>query len=323
MRTLQQSVGVWTRRGLAHVALAGFATLALGQATRAADPVKIVIGTTPLADVMPAYIAREKGFFAARGLDVSFTFIPLNPTIPAALMANSIQIGAPNMAVFVQAFDAGLELQLIAGSTTTPSMGAPMAYVTRPDVAYNDPKDLEGKRIIMPGLGSSVDVLFQKWLIEKGIDPKKLKFVEMGSPQIDDALKSKTVEGAVTVEPFLTRVQQSGNGKVAVRFMDGLADDKLGISYVATRNWIAQNPQAVDNFRKAIDEAIVWSKANQAEARVLIQPYIKLPQTVIDALPFPNMKNNVTADGVTWWVNTMKAQGRLSTTPNVAAMVAR
>ncbi len=53
---------------------------------------KIVIGTTPLADVMPAYIAREKGFFAARGLDVSFTFILINPTIPAALMANSIQI---------------------------------------------------------------------------------------------------------------------------------------------------------------------------------------------------------------------------------------
>src|SRR6188472_4345111 len=102
--------------------IAGFAAFtlagAMSQPARAADPLKIVIGTTPLADVMPAYIAREKGFFAARGLDVSFTFIPLNPTIPAALMANSIQIGAPNMAVFVQAFDAGLELQLIAGSTT-------------------------------------------------------------------------------------------------------------------------------------------------------------------------------------------------------------
>ena len=289
---------------------------------RAADPVKIVIGTTPLADVMPAYIAREKGFFAARGLDVSFVFIPLNPTIPAALLSGSIQIGAPNSAVFVQAFDAGLDLQLVAGSTTTPSIGAPIAYVTRTDVPYSEPRDLEGKSIIMPGLGSSVDVLFQKWLADKGIDPKKIKFVEMPSPQTDDALKAKTVDGAVVVEPFLTRVQQSGTGKVAVRFMDGLADDKLGISYVATRAWIGQNRDALESFRKAIDEGIAWSKANQQEARTLIQPYIKLPQSVIDALPFPNMKNDITPEGVRWWVDTMKAQGRLATNPNVAAMIA-
>ena len=121
----------------ATLALAAALALTAPLPSRAADVTKIVIGTTPLADVMPAYIAKEKGFFANRGLDVSFTFIPLNPTIPAALMANSIQIGAPNAAVFVQAFDAGLDLQLVAGSTTTPSMGAPMAYVTRADIAYS------------------------------------------------------------------------------------------------------------------------------------------------------------------------------------------
>ena len=292
-------------------------------AVQAADPVKILIGTTPLADVMPAYIAREKGFFAARGLDVSFTFIPLNPTIPAALVSGSIQVGAPNAAVFVQAVDAGLELQLIAGSTTTPSMGAPMAYVTRADVPYAQPGDIEGKKIIMPGLGSSVDVLFRKWLADKGVDAKKVSFVEMPSPQTDDALKAKTVDGAVVVEPFLTRVQQTGNGKIAVRFMDGLADDKLGISYVATRNWIAQNPGAVKSFAAAIDDGIAWSKANQQEARQLIQPYIKLPQTVIDALPFPNMKNQITPEGVAWWIETMRAQGRLTSNPQPAAMIAR
>ncbi|MGZ6009588.1 MAG: ABC transporter substrate-binding protein [Rhizomicrobium sp.] len=304
--------------------LALIAALALTAplSSRAAGVTKIIIGTTPLADVMPAYIAKEKGFFASRGLDVSFTFIPLNPTIPAALMANAIQIGAPNAAVFVQAFDAALDLQLVAGSTTTPSMGAPMAYVTRADIAYSNPHDLEGKRIIIPGLGSSVDVLFRKWLIDKGVDEKTLKFVEMPSPQTDDALKARIVDGAVVVEPFLTRVQQSGNGKVAVRFMDGLADDKIGISYVAVRSFIEQNRDAIAAFRAAIDEGIAWSKANQQEARTLIQPYIKLPQAVIDALPFPNIKNNITPEGVAWWIDTMKAQGRLSGNPDPVKMIA-
>jgi NitT/TauT family transport system substrate-binding protein len=314
------------RRALGRLAIGALTVAAVAftapSFASAAEATKIVIGTTPLADVMPAYVAKEKGFFANRGLDVSFVFIPLNPTIPAAILSNSIQVGAPNAAVFVQAFDAGLDLQLIAGSTTTPSQGAPMAYVTRADVAYRNPHDLEGLRIIMPGLGSSVDVLFRKWLIEKGVDDKKLKFVEMPSPQTDDALKAKTVDGAVVVEPFLTRVLQSGNGKVAVRFMDGLADDKIGISFVAARTWIEQNRDAVTAFRAALDEGIAWSKANQQEARTLIQPYIKLPQAVIDALPFPNMKNNITPDGVAWWIDTMKAQGRLSGNPDPAKMIA-
>jgi len=306
------------------VCVGAFALLALGlQPVRAADPVKVIIGTTPLADVMPAYVAKDKGFFAKRGLDVSFTFIPLNPTIPAALLADSIQVGAPNAAVFLQAVDGGLDLQLIAGSTTTPSMGAGMAYVTRSDVAYDGPQSLEGKKIIIPGLGSSVDVLFRKWLADKGVSEKKVNFVEVPSPQTDDALKSKAVDGAVVVEPFLTRIQQTGNGKIAARFMDGLADEKLGISYIATRQWIQKNPEAVANFRAAIDEGIAWANANQAGARALIQPYIKLPQAVIDALPFPHMSNKPTADSVSWWIDTMKAQGRLTSNLKPADMIAR
>ena len=113
-----------------------FAASAALLPAHAADPVKITIGTTPLADIMPAFVAKEKGFFAKRGLDVSFTIIPLNPTIPAALISNSIQVGAPNSAVFLQAADNGIELQLIAGSTVSPSFGAGIAYLTRADVAY-------------------------------------------------------------------------------------------------------------------------------------------------------------------------------------------
>jgi NitT/TauT family transport system substrate-binding protein len=290
---------------------------------QAADPVKVTIGTTLLADVMPAFVAKEKGFFAKHGLDVSFTFVPLNPTIPAALVAGSIQVGAPNAAVFIQAVDGGLDLQLIAGSTTTPSMGAGMAYVTRAGVPYADPRSLEGKKIIIPGLGSSVDVLFRKWLAEKKVDEKKINFVEIGSPQTDDALKSGSVDGAVVVEPFLTRVQQSGNGKLAARFMDGLADEKLGISYIATRNWIENNRAAAKAFSAAIDDAIAWADQNQQDARIIIQGYTKLPQPVIDALPFPHMSNKPTPDAVSWWIDTMKEQGRVSGKLDPARLIAR
>jgi NitT/TauT family transport system substrate-binding protein len=284
---------------------------------------KIAIGTTPLADVMPAFVAKSKGFFEKRNLDVGFNIIPLNPTIPAALMAKSIQVGAPNAAVFIQAVDGGLDLQLIAGSTVTPSMGAGIAYVTRADVAYDGPKSLEGKKIIIPGMGSSVDVLFRKWLADQGIDEKKVNFVEIASAQTNDTLVGKTVDGAVVVEPFLTRVQQSGAGKIGVRFMDGLADRKLGIAYVATREWIGANKAAAKAFSDAIDEAIAFADANQQEARKLVQPYLNLPQQVIDALPFPVMDNKLTPESIAFWIDVMKQQNRLKGAPKASDLVGR
>ena len=288
-----------------------------------AEPVKIVIGTSPIADVMPAFVAKEKGIFAKHGLDVTITLIPLNPTIPAALHSKSIQIGAPNAAVFIQAVDSGLDLQIVSGSTTTPNMGAGIAYLTREDVPFDGARSLEGKKIIIPGLSSSVDVLFRKWLADKGVDERRVNFVEIPSAQSSDALKGKTVDGAVAVEPFLTRIQQSGTGKIAARFMDGLADEKLGISFIATREWVAQNPEAAKNFAEAIAEAMNWANANQQEARNLMQPYLSLPPAVLDAIPFPHMRNKVAPEAVAWWIDVMKSQGRLRSTLSPAKMIVR
>jgi NitT/TauT family transport system substrate-binding protein len=190
-------------------------------------------------------------------------------------------------------------------------------------VAYDGPQSLVGKKIIIPGLGSSVDVLFRKWLKEKGVDEKKVDFVEVPSAQTDDNLKAKNVDGAVVVEPFLTRIQQTGTGKVAARFMDGLASEKLGISYVALKSWIEAHRDAVAGFRAAIDEGAAWAREHQQEARDLTGRYVKLPKAVLDALPFPHMTTAITHDGVAWWVDVMKEQGRISTAPSVDALIAK
>lgn len=302
-----------------RIILALSATLLLSPAI--AEPVKIVIGTSPIADVMPAFVAKEKGIFAKHALDVTITLIPLNPTIPAALNSKSIQIGAPNAAVFIQAVDSGLDLQIVSGSTTTPNMGAGIAYLTREDVPFDGARSLEGKKIIIPGISSSVDVLFRKWLADKGADERKVNFVEIPSAQSSDALKGKTVDGAVAVEPFLTRIQQAGTGKIAARFMDGLADEKLGISFIATREWVDQNREAAKNFADAIAEAMNWANANQQEARNLMQPYLNLPPAVLDAIPFPHMRDKATPEAVAWWIDVMRTQGRVRSVLSPAKMI--
>ena len=100
--------------------LAGAA--ALGTLTalpaRAQSP-RIVFGYTAVTDFASVFVAAEEGFFKKRGLDVEPKFIPLNSTIPAAIQADSLQVGGPTPSVFLQAVDGGLDHVVLAGGGQT------------------------------------------------------------------------------------------------------------------------------------------------------------------------------------------------------------
>ena len=55
--------------------------------------IKVVVGYTAVPDFAAAFIAKEQGVFAKRGLDVELKAITLTSNIPAALVSDSIQIG--------------------------------------------------------------------------------------------------------------------------------------------------------------------------------------------------------------------------------------
>jgi NitT/TauT family transport system substrate-binding protein len=302
---------------IALLALAAWSTGALAEA------VKLKVGYSPIAEFLPAFVAKDRGIFARHGLDVEFVPIALNSNIPAALMSRSVDIGGPNVAVFLQAVDGGLDMVAVSGITQIPTKDAPIAFVTREDVSYAGAKSIEGRKIVMPGLGSSVDVLFRQWMRKEGADPAKVTYVELPSVQINDVLRAKSVDGAVVVQPFLTRVLQEKNGKVAARFTEILTANVPAIIFTAQRSWTTQNPKLLAAFQASIKEGVEAAKADPQKARASIGTYIKLPQPVLDSLPSPTMKAELTAADLAFWVGAMKAEGFLKTELKPAALIAR
>ena len=157
-------------------------------------------------------VARDEGIFAKHGLDADVSLIAINTTIPPAIVSNSIQIGGPTATVFLQAVDGGLDLVAVAGaSVMDPVSAGAVAAVARNGVTIKDAKDFVGKKVGAPGIGAFLHVLFVKWLIEKGVDPKTVNFVEVTFPTQSDALKSGSVDAVLTGEPFITRIEERGN----------------------------------------------------------------------------------------------------------------
>lgn len=264
-------------------ALAG-AALCLAATLANAEPIKVNVGFVPAGDWVPALVAKEKGFFDKRGLDVNLTKVAIISNVPAALMAGSLHIGVSTPTVLIDAVDGGLDLAAIAGGTRFVKNPAIFSVVVRNGLAVKTAKDLEGKRVGVPGMRSIADVLLRKWLLDQGVQPAKVNLVEASFPQMKDLLKGGTLDAVAVLEPFRSRIVADQTGFRLADYVAEVNPDLLGGVWVARKSWLAANPKAADAFREALVEAIAFMGKNAEESKAIEAKHLGFTTPV--ALPY-------------------------------------
>jgi NitT/TauT family transport system substrate-binding protein len=294
--------------------LAGAAFAALLAAGPAHAQTKIQIGCTATSDCASAMVAADAGLFKKHGLDAEMVLIGINSNIPAAILSNSIQIGGPTSTVFLQAADGGLDLVAICGaSIMNTTSNANIAAFVRNGVTIKEPKDFVGKKVGAPGLGAFLHVLFVKWLIEKGVDPKSVNFVEVTFPTMADIIKSGGVDAVLTAEPFVTRMASAGLGTVGARYGAELARTEPIIFYTAARDWTEKNPETIKKFREAIAEAAAIVNTDRDKASASIAKFTKQPIELVKMSPPNQSEPALNAEQLHWWIDVMSSQKMLQT----------
>jgi NitT/TauT family transport system substrate-binding protein len=293
--------------------MAGVATLAaVLLADHAQAQTKIQVGCTATSDCASAMVGVDEGIFKRYGLDVEMVLIGINSNIPAAILSNSIQIGGPTSTVFLQAVDGGLDLVAVQGaSIMNKTSNDAIAAFVRTGIEAKDAKDFVGKKVGAPGLGAFLHVLFRKWLIEKGVDPKGVNFVEVTFPTMNDVLKSGSVDAVLTAEPFVARMTAAGTGHVGARYAAELSRTEPIILYAASREWAEKNPDAIKKFRAGIAEAAKIVNSDRDKASAAISKFTKQPLEMVKMFP-PNFSEPVLkSEQLAWWIDVMKQQAML------------
>jgi NitT/TauT family transport system substrate-binding protein len=284
----------------------------------AAGPVhaqsRIQIGCTATSDCASAMVAVDEGLFKKHGLDAEMVLIGINSNIPAAILSNSIQIGGPTSTVFLQAADGGLDLVAVAGaSVMNPSSNGNIAAFVRNGITITGAKDFVGKKVGAPGLGAFLHVLFVKWLVEKGVDPKSVNFVEVTFPTMADIIKSGGVDAVLTAEPFITRMTNAGLGTVGAHYGAELARTEPIIFYAAARDWAEKNPDTIRKFRAAIAEAADIVNTDRDRASASISKFTKQPIELVMATAPNRSEPALKAEQLAWWIDIMSSQKMLQT----------
>ena len=300
------------------------ATLAVSLALTgsAAAQAKVQIGCTATTDCASAMLAADEGIFRKHGLEAEMTPIGINSNIPAAILSNSIQVGGPTSTVFLQAVDGGLDLVAIAGaSVMSPTSNNAITAFVRNGITIKEPKDFVGKKVGAPGLNAFLHVLFVKWLVEKGVDPKQVNFVEVTFPTMSDIIKSGGVDAVLTAEPFLTRMLNAGLGSIGARYALELARTDPIIFYAASREWAEKNTATVKKFREAIAEAAQIVNSDRDKASASIAKFTKQPLELVKANPPNQSEPTLKPEQLAWWIEVMSSQKMLQSKLDTAKLV--
>lgn len=286
---------------------------------------KIVFGYTAVTDFTSVFVAAEQGYFSKRKLDVELKFIPLNSTIPAAIQADSLQMGGPTPSVYLQGVDGGLDHVVVAGGGVTSKTNTVFGFVAKAGSGIRLPQDCVGKKIGVPGLGAFLHVTFRSWLKQNGVDYKKVNFIEASFPQHGDLLRGGSIDAVVTADPFMSRIIESGTGYVASYYATFLPAGNPTIVYTAKRDWAQANAAAVKRFRDAVMEgaAFMLQPKNEPQVRAAIGKYIKLPPETLAKMQISPPGPTVSEKQLNYWVGLMKEQGMLQTEPKVATLLVK
>lgn len=220
-----------------------------------------------------ALYAKSTGEFEKSiGTKVKWTAFNAGPTAIESIFANAIDatyIGpSPTVNGFVKS--RGQEFVVVAGAA---SGGA--GLVVRKDSNIKSEKDFNGKTIATPQLGNTQDVAARVWFTEKQYKFKEkggaLTLLPLANPDQLLMFQKKQIDGAWTVEPWLSRLELEGNGELLLDEKTLWPDGKYVTTHlIVSKRLIQSNPDLV---RKLVAAHIaVTKKLNEdktAAAKIL------------------------------------------------------
>ena len=171
-------------------------------------------------------------------------------------------------------------------------------YIVESGENISDVEDLRGKTIYASGKGATPEYALNYILSQNGIDPEQDVTIEWKSEHTECLTALLADENAIAMlpQPFVTIAQtKSENIRVALDLTEEW--DKLGTEssmltgvVVARKDFIEENPAAVEAFMQHYEDSVVYVNENVEDTAALIEKYDIVPAAVaVKAVPKCNI----------------------------------
>ncbi len=223
---------------------------------------KILAGTVFMsATVWPHFIAADKGYFKAAGIDVEILATRSSAKGMQQIAAGSLDIVSSGIPDHLRAIDKGAPVKIIMNQIGTPPY---MVY------ASSDIKkitDLKGKTVIVGGVKDITRVYVEALFERAGLFRKDYDYIYAGSTSNRfAALVAGGVQAAIMLPPFSLRAADMGFTNLG-NIQSVLSDFPFTV-YAVNTNYLKKNRETVIKFMAAILKGTAWlyDTKNKSEA---------------------------------------------------------
>jgi len=237
--------------------------------SQALTPLKVCY-SAPTSTQSTVWYALEKGLFKKYGLDVSLTQVAGGSKAITALLSGDVSICQMTANSVINSVVAGKDPVVIAGLYNT----FPTVVLAKPGIATAE--DLRGKILATSSAGSATETAARLALKNMGLEPgKDVTLLEVGEePDRIAAMKAGQVDAIMSSPPYLHVLVNQGYN---ILFDFG----KIGIPYahtgvVTTRKFLSENRLIAIAFMKAMIDAAVQMKTDEAGTKEVLAKYTGL-----------------------------------------------
>lgn len=265
----------------AFVAALVAVTLVAPVPSRAQGTTTVRVATNPIESGAEVFYAKEMGFFAKAGLNVEIQPGSSGAAIAAAVASSAVDFGYSDMVALAKAHTRGVEFLAVAPAAIWSPSAKLGAIVVAKTSAIRGAKDLGGKILAVPGLGTLAEYGPRAWIDKNGGNAASVRFIEMPYSAMPAALQAGRVDAAYVSEPYLTIAGDST--RLLGYAFDAVAPTFVQTGYFTSPQYAKAHPDVVAKFAAVIRETAQWAnqKQNQARTAEILVKYTKADPALV------------------------------------------
>jgi NitT/TauT family transport system substrate-binding protein len=267
-----------------------------GTAPLKVEKANITVNAFPAIDSAGLYIAKDKGLFAAQGLNVTIVPVPQGPppstqNLIDGQVSGKWDITAGDYVTYIQnQLGAGVtkqDLRIIAESsflqpnvlTVMVKGGSPISQVSQ----------LKGKSVSVNAPNDIGTLLIDSLLVSHGLTPRQIRYTTVPFPGVATALTAKgsTLTAAFAPEPFVSFGEAQAGLQELADLDQGSTQDFPIQGYAVTAAWAQKYPNTLKAFTTALDQGQQIADTDRAAVEAAIEKYLGVPKETAAFISLP------------------------------------
>jgi NitT/TauT family transport system substrate-binding protein len=248
----------------------------------------IKVGSSPVVSSAGLYLAKERNYFKDLGLDVDIIdFNNSGAQMTALLSKGELDVGAGNLSSgLFNAILKGQKFKLVADKGHLETNKDYIALIVRLDHLtsgrYKTLENLKGFKIGLTSLdGVSQQIVMDRFLIKAGLKSTDVEYVKLSYAEMNVALRSKSIDATIQIEPYLTKAELDGIAKIVANATDVYPNQQSG-AIIYSPQFIKNKPKVAMKFMVAYLKGVrdynqgFVAKKNKDKVIADLKKYIKI-----------------------------------------------